>query len=1525
MPFDPDKYLADTADAFDPDAYLTKTTPVAVQEPLTDIQSTTIADPQDVAIPRIEPKRPMQFEAAPEKTFWQKAKGFFVSEPQYGRWTKPTRLDYLHKAIDLPASILTKLASGKTFGADKLVWYALSKIRPDLADRPLEEQMAELSPYEKSGFQSVAGEIAEFVGQIQTAQKILGAAGLRTRKGVKFVDKVIQKAPAWMSSGAIDALVEGVVREKGGKEIAKEVAMQSLIRGGEAIVWSGVEVGTGRLFRWAIKKFPRFATGWNKWAKGRSSDEIRPARQEVNEALRIYKETGDRTAWDAARIKYAGITPEGIERIQARTAPPVKDFGKFPITKAKPVPKVAIALPVKPSPEAPVAAPVAKLIPKGVKVPSKAAIERKRDIAKGKLFVEGNKLGALRASGASQIEIGKKETEVKALRKEFKIADKALEDLETKEPAEAVPEGKVLYRGERRGGDPFVPNIRTPEDVTEMAKGVFNKKITEIKAIIAEPKTSAMDRRNAELTLKHFERKNTELKEKARIIKTSGLVWLSGDIDIARKYTGETGVIQEYNLAKGKGLDWTSKKELFLEDFYDILKPIGITDRQTVENIMNNTSLDEGEGKAASLAELFRNKNVNIVVPAIRKAGYDYVHIDDRGDDNYIILNTKVIHTQQAQPPAEVKPKAGTIAYRKARIAEIEAKKAPKVVFATKQQKAQAHILKKEQDMSNEDFGDLAGKSMVEMTKAEADVFIGKLKKIKPTVKPVVEFTAPEKAEIMKSAKSKEVYDSVVAYANQLGKAPSEPKLRKSYIKDLRSVALTQKRLQKKVIDKELNPDQVNVVNQWSSARYALGQAEVKSGVPLRTKYSEIANNATKARLESDDIIRTALKKADVGIWSAAMTRKENNDIANWLFESKKEKRAEYRSKMSPKARKIGDEMHKILQGKAANEVREARWRLWEVIDTKAKAQIEKLERQIEGTKSQKDIENLEYDIASWKSQVNKVKPPAPAEDADLNAGRVAKKKGKLKEWIATQTWGTRQAYYMSEEALNNLVESASNLSVATTIEDTKSAFGKKTTFLREAQTRKGEARVKGGSVLNATTAHLERLMTFNATYDSVQEFWGSVELGELSKKDVRILQEFIDTAIGKRRKADSLVRVGQKATRLFWRFHFANPLKSAWFVTRNLLQNIAYAPSQMSLIEWAKSTLLVYGKKILRKPNEDMSDAFTKEWKPKISQKRQMYRQFMLQEEGDITGKYGHKATVALDYVGGLATMSDEINRISVWPVLYTSAQRNAKLYKSGKLSLGALSRRLRLDTLHISQRLELKQLLETNPKEFQARFAEYKTENIHFKYETAFRSAVEQQPGSRLLGGLMVYPRGWFELAYQNSVKPFYQGMRTKNYSMAWQGLVGLMLLYAGGDAARRLIEKITGRSAYGFFSNLLQYGPGGPGFGKIQDFFDGIQGIKYSWEKGGEDNLTKTVDQIARLGFRLGEPFVPIADMFLNMYENSNNVYGVRVWSLAKKKWMDEYGDTYGKDFRYTDRTTLEKIQHQIFGGAEQGEEE
>jgi len=312
-----------------------------------------------------EPPRPIrQTEATisplPKKGRMAKMLSWFQPFPG-ATSTREEPLEKLHRILSPVQNVIEKSVTGAQ--VPKLLWYGISKVRPDLADKPWQQTLDELSPHEQKGVSNAVGEVAEFVSEIKTAGKLLKAVGWKAPAGKRLISRIARNAPVWMTSGAVNELVNGVVNEKDAPEIAKEVAKQTLIRGGESIVWSGVGFGAGKAFNWALTKFPRFRTGWQRWAKGKKPTEKRAARKEVDEALRIYKETGDRTQWDAVRIKYAGITPEGVERIKRRGIPSteakVKDFGQYPIIKAIKPPKAAKISPVKVAPEAkrPVEAP----------------------------------------------------------------------------------------------------------------------------------------------------------------------------------------------------------------------------------------------------------------------------------------------------------------------------------------------------------------------------------------------------------------------------------------------------------------------------------------------------------------------------------------------------------------------------------------------------------------------------------------------------------------------------------------------------------------------------------------------------------------------------------------------------------------------------------------------------------------------------------------------------------------------------------------------------------------------------------------------------------------------------------------------------------------------------------------------------------------------------------------------------------------------------------------------------------------
>jgi len=147
-----------------------------------------------------------------------------------------------------------------------------------------------------------------------------------------------------------------------------------------------------------VRATAKFVAGFAKWAKGKPPAQVRPARAEADAAWAHYRKTGDRTQWDAVRVKYAGIKPE---RVRARQAPPeVKEFGKYPIARAEKVKAPAFAeikarpteaIPAPSKPKAAITTPEAKITPKAKKTLKEVVAEAEAARARGEL-TEGERL-----------------------------------------------------------------------------------------------------------------------------------------------------------------------------------------------------------------------------------------------------------------------------------------------------------------------------------------------------------------------------------------------------------------------------------------------------------------------------------------------------------------------------------------------------------------------------------------------------------------------------------------------------------------------------------------------------------------------------------------------------------------------------------------------------------------------------------------------------------------------------------------------------------------------------------------------------------------------------------------------------------------------------------------------------------------------------------------------------------------------------------------------------------------------------
>lgn len=777
----------------------------------------------------------------------------------------------------------------------------------------------------------------------------------------------------------------------------------------------------------------------------------------------------------------------------------------------------------------------------------------------------------------------------------------------------------------------------------------------------------------------------------------------------------------------------------------------------------------------------------------------------------------------------------------------------------------------------------------------------------------------PEQQRLRAVAGSEAVFNQAMDYGEALGGIPTNPKLVKTFYKDLEVAASKMAKRQKEIFELASIGKVPNLLNYFSSARYAVAEAELHSGVPMQALYTGTVQKSNAASQTAQDVVEGALRRAGTTPFKFSMTFQENEQIGEWLYEDNLDQREIVWGDMNDQTRAIATELQAVLQNESANAIREARWRIWERVDRSAQSKIEQINQQISETENQAKKDKLARRVVALEEEIDSSKPPNAPDEA-LAQGRNAKADGRLADWIDGETWGTRKFYYMSEQELDDLVSKNMPSGISETLEQVEKvgAGGKPSVRVEGAATREGRpVRLKGQPVVNAVTHHMERAMVANATADDVEQLWSNFSEANPSRRDVDLMRRFMDTALGKQQKADPVTALAQKANRVWWRFHFLSPIKSAFFFTRNAAQNIAFSASQLPPSRLISSAAKVEIRS-LRSPL--ITRLYNRDWRPKISQKRQIGRNFLRLEEGNVGKEVGNRAAILMDIVGQAAIYSDELNRLAIWPTMVQAGDDLATSFLADKISYGRLSSSLRLETLNPAQRLELKELLDKGDKlNFVSRFAEFKTENIHFRYETPLRSGLEQHPAGRTFVGLVTYPRGYIEIAYQNAVKPLLQGVATKNVNQAAQGATALAWLFIGASAAKWIVKAITGRDAYDPLDTATRYTPIAPGVSNLKETWDTVQEIQ-SRADNNNWSVAETANALGSVLTGQLEHFIIGSDVYLNIYEANNDVRGVRVWTLVKKQLTDEYSRLHGKPFKKASRDTVESTRHIIFGGDE-----
>ena len=224
---------------------------------------------------------------------------------------------------------------------------------------------------------------------------------------------------------------------------------------------------------------------------------------------------------------------------------------------------------------------------------------------------------------------------------------------------------------------------------------------------------------------------------------------------------------------------------------------------------------------------------------------------------------------------------------------------------------------------------------------------------------------------------------------------------------------------------------------------------------------------------------------------------------------------------------------------------------------------------------------------------------------------------------------------------------------------------------------------------------------------------------------------------------------------------------------------------------------------------------------------------------------------------------------------------------------------------------------------KNFSKYYARYKTENTHFKYATKSRSLTEQTRGGKMLAGLVVFSRGYFDILNRTIAKPISRGVKNGDLLQIYQGIMSSVSLFVGMRMMQEFAKMFMGkryRDDYDLVNTLLSYDLLSVGAQKAQEFYQdftkAVPAIvgKYGFTEEALDKIGALISN------DLVEEYFPLIDIYVSTYEATGNKAGAKLWTVIRSQLDKRYLAIHGRKFDYADRDTLQKIQHILFGGEE-----
>ena len=463
-----------------------------------------------------------------------------------------------------------------------------------------------------------------------------------------------------------------------------------------------------------------------------------------------------------------------------------------------------------------------------------------------------------------------------------------------------------------------------------------------------------------------------------------------------------------------------------------------------------------------------------------------------------------------------------------------------------------------------------------------------------------------------------------------------------------------------------------------------------------------------------------------------------------------------------------------------------------------------------------------------------------------LQAGKKAQQEGRLYDWLGRETFGTKEIYFVGQDAFDTWFKSVADSMKPGELGLTQRPH---TAGISDTATR---SRIKTGDpILNknpysVARQRLTKLSLLDELYSpindmntDIQKAWNNMSSGQ-----TKAYAAWMDNMVGVYTDPGKVVKALQGIQKQWWRAYGWNPQRLAKFWARNLGQ-ITLVSSQVSVPRFvsaapvgyasfhmqARATKIQQQGQTTELDKTDMQDLqnelrtainnskdrstsvmdpwLYEDWRQfaatEVSQKAAQYA-LLTQQESTRTGTGD---TNWQDSLPSLLGVSDTMGRWATWVPLHQMAYSNLKALREGKIQDKQLWSRLSLDTLENPQKDVLMVLKENGQdRQFIRKYANMKTKNVHYAYDLNERTPVEQSAASRSILGVITWPRSAME-NYVRLNKNAIDGLHEGDMQKVRQATAGIIKYLAGFGVLGVLTAK-TGRDPwYGIWRSINPVG--------------------------------------------------------------------------------------------------------------------